>query len=68
MLLVLRDLMGQGWHTQYRQRTIYLARPDYTRAEHLSLDPAVVKDQIRNALRDERLAKISAPRRHASSA
>jgi len=61
MLLVLRDLMGQGWHTQYRQRTIYLARPDYTRGKHLSLDPAVVKEHIRNAHRDERLAKIGAP-------
>jgi hypothetical protein len=61
MLLVLRDLMGQGWQTRYRQRTIYLSRPDYTRGKHLSLDPAVVKDQIRNAHRDERLAKINAP-------
>ena len=61
MLLVLRDLMGQGWQTRYRQRTIYLSRPDYTRGKHLSLDPAVVKDQIRNAHRDERLAKINVP-------
>ena len=61
MLLILRDLMGQGWQTRYRQRTIYLSRPDYTRGKHLALDPAVVKEQIRNAHRDERLAKINAP-------
>lgn len=61
MLLVLRDLMGQGWQTRYRQRTIYFSRPDYTRGKHLALDPAVVKDQIRSAHRDERLAKINAP-------
>ncbi len=60
MLLVLRDLMGHGWQTRYRQRRIYLSRPDYTRGKHLSLDPAVVKDQIRNAHREERLAKINA--------
>ncbi len=61
MLMVLSDLMGQGWQTQFRQRSIFLTRPDYTRGKHLQLDPAIVKEQIRNAFREERLAKITAP-------
>lgn len=61
MLLVLRDLLGQGWRTQYRQRSIYLSRPDYTRGKNRGIDPAIVKESIRSAHRDERLAKINAP-------
>jgi hypothetical protein len=61
LLLVLRDLMGQGWQTRFRQRSIFLARPDYTKGKHRHLDPAAVKDQIRSGFRDERLSKINTP-------
>ena len=61
LLMVLSDLMGQGWRTRFRQRSIFLSRPDYTRGKHLHLDPAIVKAQIRNAFQEERLSKISAP-------
>jgi hypothetical protein len=61
MLMVLFDLMDQGWQTRFRQRSIFLLRPDYTRGKHLQLDPAVVKKQIRQAFREERLAKINVP-------
>lgn len=59
MLMVLRDVLGQGWRTQYRQRSIYLTRPDYTHGKHLGLDHALVKKQIREAYSEERLAKIN---------
>src|SRR5690348_15643607 len=45
-LLVLRDLLGQGWQVQYRQRSIFISRPDYTRGRHGKLDPATVKSLI----------------------
>lgn len=61
MLLVLRDLIGQGWTVRYRQRSIYLSRPDYTRGKHQGLDPAVVKGLIRGAHGEERLARINVP-------
>ncbi len=60
MLMVLRDVLGQGWRTQYRQRSIYLTRPDYTHGRHLGLDHTLVKEQIRRAFSEERLAKINA--------
>jgi hypothetical protein len=59
ILMVLRDVMGQGWRTQYRRHSIFLTRPDYTHGKHLGLDHALVKEQIRAALREERLAKIA---------
>src|SRR5438105_7833595 len=58
--MVLRDVMGQGWRTQYRRYSIFLTRPDYTHGKHLGLDHALVKEQIRAAFREERLAKIAA--------
>jgi hypothetical protein len=61
ILFVLRDLLGQGWETRYKHRSIYLSRPDYTRGKHRGLDAAVVKEQIRAAHRDERLSKINTP-------
>ncbi len=61
MLMVLSDLIGQGWQTRFRQRSIFLSRPDYTRGKHLQLDPALVKKQIRSGFQEERLAKINAP-------
>lgn len=61
MLLVLRDLMGQGWRTCYRQRSIFLTRPDYSHGNHLALDPSVIKGLIRDSFREERLARISEP-------
>ncbi len=60
-LMVLRDLLGQGWQTQYRQRSIFLARPDYSEGGAAQLDPAIVKAQIREAMQEERLAKLCAP-------
>ena len=60
LLMVLRDVLGQGWRTQYRQRSIYLTRPDYTHGRHLGLDHALVKGQIREAFSEERRAKIQA--------
>jgi hypothetical protein len=61
MLMVLLDLMGQGWQIRFRQRSIFLQRPDYTRGKHLRLDPAVVKNQIRKSFGEERLAKMTTP-------
>ncbi len=61
MMLVLRDLLGQGWVTRFRQRSLFLCRPDYTRGKHLHLDPVLVKAQIRAAYQEERLAKICEP-------
>jgi hypothetical protein len=61
MLTVLRDLLGQEWRVLFRQRSIFLARPDYSRGRHGSLDPAIVKAQIRDALREERMARLRAP-------
>jgi hypothetical protein len=61
MLMVLSDVLGQGWRTQFRQRRIFLTRPDYTHGKHLALDHALVKEQIRGAFREERLAKINTP-------
>lgn len=58
--MVLSDVMGQGMRTQYRQRSIFLIRPDYTQGNHIGLEPALVKEQIRAAFREERLAKITA--------
>jgi hypothetical protein len=60
-LLVLRDLLAQGWRLLYRQRSIFLARPDYTRGRHGQLDPAAVKSLIRESFRDERLTQLAAP-------
>lgn len=60
-LMVLRDVIGQGWRTQFRQRSIFLTRPDYTHGKHLGLDHSLVKDQIRAAFSEERLAKINTP-------
>jgi hypothetical protein len=59
-LMVLRDVVGQGWRTQYRQRSIFLTRPDYTHGKHLGLDHGLVKEQIRAAFSEERTAKINA--------
>ncbi len=59
--MVLSDVMGQGWRTQYRRSNIFLTRLDYTHGKHLGLDHALVKEQIRGAFREERLAKIHAP-------
>src|SRR5687768_13922602 len=56
ILMVLSDVMGQGWRTQYRRHSIFLTRPDYTHGKHLGLDHALVKEQIRGAFREERLA------------
>ena len=61
MLMVLRDVIGQGWRTQYRHRSIFLTRPDYTQGKNLDLDHSLVKEQIRAAFSDERLAKINTP-------
>jgi hypothetical protein len=61
MLMVLRDLLGQGWRLLFRQRSIFLTRPEYTRGRHEQLDPATVKNLIREAFRDERLAQLAAP-------
>ena len=60
LLMVLRDVLGQGWRTQYRHRSIYLTRPDYTHGRSVGLDHALVKEQIREAFSEERLAKINA--------
>lgn len=60
-LMVLRDLLGQGWQIQYRQRSIFLARPDYSHGCAVQLDPTIVKAQIREAMREERFAKLCAP-------
>src|SRR5262245_13540383 len=60
-LMVLRDVMGQGWRTRYRQRSIFLTRPDYTHGKHLALDHVLVKGQIRSAFSKERLAKLTMP-------
>jgi Domain of unknown function (DUF4338) len=60
-LMVMNDLVGQGWRVQYRQRSIFLGRPDYTRGRLSQLDPATVKAQIRNSMLEERLAKIALP-------
>lgn len=61
ILMVLSDVMGQGWRTQYRRCSIFLTRPDYTHGKHLALDHALVKEQIREAFREERRAKLVAP-------
>jgi hypothetical protein len=60
-LMVLRDLAGQGWRVQYRQRSIFLGRPDYSRGGAIQLDPGIVKAQIRDSMQEERLAKLCAP-------
>jgi hypothetical protein len=60
-LMVLCDVTGQGWRTQYRQRQVFLTRPDHVRGKQLGLDHALVKDRVRESFRDERLAKINAP-------
>ena len=57
-LAVLRDLLGQGWRVQFRQRSIFLSRPEYTHGHHEQLDPHIVKSLIRDAFSDERLAQI----------
>lgn len=61
MLLVLRDLLAQGWRLRYAQRSIFLSRPDYVHGTNIQLDPLVVKAQIRDALSTERLAKLRSP-------
>ncbi len=61
MLMVLSDVIGQGWRTQYRQRSIFLTRPDYTHGKHQHLDHSLVKQQIRGAFSEERLAKLTTP-------
>jgi len=40
MLMVLRDVLGQGWRTQYRQRSIHLTRPDYTHGISIWITPS----------------------------
>lgn len=60
-LMVLSDLAGQGWRVQYRQRSVFLGRPDYSRGGPAQLDPAIVKAQIRDSMQEERLAKLCAP-------
>jgi len=60
-LMVLNDLVGLGWRVQYRQRSVFLARPDYSRGGSAQLDPATVKSQIRESMQEERLAKLCAP-------
>ena len=60
-LMVLRDLLGQGWRIRYRQRSVFLARPDYSDRGTVQLDVATVKAQIREAMQEERLAKLCAP-------
>ena len=60
-LMVLSDLAGQGWRVQYRQRSVFLGRPDYSRGASTQLDPATVKAQIRDSMQEERLAKLCAP-------
>lgn len=60
-LMVLNDLAGQGWRVQYRQRSVFLGRPDYSRGGSIQLDPAIVKAQIRDSMQEERLAKLCAP-------
>ena len=44
-LMVLSDLAGQGWRVQYRQRSVFLGRPDYSRGGPAQLDPAIVPTQ-----------------------
>jgi hypothetical protein len=60
-LMVLRDLLRQGWQIQYRHKSIFLARPDYSQGGAVQLDPAIVKDQIRSAMQDECIAKLCIP-------
>jgi Domain of unknown function (DUF4338) len=59
-LMVLRDLTGQGWRVQYRYKSVFLVRPDYTHGK-MPLDPLTVKAQIREAMQEERLARLLAP-------
>jgi Domain of unknown function (DUF4338) len=59
-LMVLRDLTGQGWRVQYRYKSVFLVRPDYTQGK-TPLDPLTVKAQIREAMQEERLARLLAP-------
>lgn len=60
-LMVLGDIMGQGWRTRYRHRSIFLVRPDYTHGKHRGIDHALIKQQIRSALQEQRLAHINTP-------
>jgi hypothetical protein len=59
--MVLRDLLRQAWQIQYRHKSIFLARPDYSQGGAVQLDPAIVKDQIRSAMQDECIAKLCTP-------
>ena len=59
-LMVLRDLTGQGWRVQYRYKSVFLVRPDYTHGK-TPLDPLTIKAQIREAIQEERLARLLAP-------
>ena len=60
-LMVLRDLLGQGWRIRFRQKSIFLVRPDYSHGGDAQLDPSIVKAQIREALSEERLSKLELP-------
>lgn len=60
-LMVLRDLLRQGWQIQFRHKSIFLVRPDYSQGSVVQLDPATVKDQIRSAMQDERISKLCIP-------
>ena len=54
-LMVLRDLLRQGWQIQFRHKSIFLVRPDYSQGSVVQLDPATIKDQIRSAMQDEQV-------------
>ena len=60
-LMVLRDLLRQGWQIQFRHKSIFLVRPDYSQGSVVQLDPATIKDQIRSAMQDERVSKLFIP-------
>ena len=47
------------------KRSIFLTRPDYTHGKHHNLDHALIKQQIRGAFSEERLAKLTTPSRSA---
>lgn len=60
-LAVLKDLLGQGWRVLYRHQSIFLSRPDYSHGKDLQLDPMLIKAQIRESMKGERLSKLAAP-------
>jgi len=62
LLLVLRDLLAQGWVPRYESNRLELMQPDFTNAEaHSEEEQRQIKQRIQESMNSERLAQLAIP-------